>query len=201
MHKLLRFILKVRRFRKRWTQSVIWLSWRSSRLPWGEWDSSFRTSGSCRMGPLPTLRETPDSGWRNPLVTGSSASRQTSRGRHIPQTWTLVTFFSGVIWRIGSTVNHQQLYWNWRTQSSIMWINWETMLSSRDVWLGNSRRGLECAWTGRAATLSTCSDVLMTHPHSAESNVLLIVLLQSILPNFHKTRLMVKHVCWADPWW
>ena len=93
MHKLLRFILKVRRFRKRWTQSVIWLSWRSSRLPWGELDSSFRTSGSCRMGPLPTLRETPDSGWRNPLVTGSSASRQTSRGLHIPQTWTIVTFF------------------------------------------------------------------------------------------------------------
>ena len=97
-----------------------------------------------------------------------------------------LSFFSGVIWRIGSTVNHQQLYWNWRTQSSIMWINWETMLSSRDLWLGNSRRGLESAWTGRAATLSTCSDVLMTHPHSAESSALLIVLLQSILPHFHK---------------
>ena len=112
-----------------------------------------------------------------------------------PRPEPLWLFFSGVIWRIGSTVNHQQLYWNWRTQSSIMWINWETMLSSRDVWLGNSRRGLECAWTGRAATLSTCSDVLMTHPHSAESNVLLIVCFKAFYLIFIKTRLMLTHVC------
>ena len=193
MRKLLQFILKVRIFRKahiakqkRWTRGVIWSPWRSSMLPWGEGDSSFGTCGSCRMEPLPTLRETPDSGgillWQG----------------HQPQDWlpVVATFprpeplwlfslglfeGSGLHWITSNCIG---------TQSSIMWINWETMLSFRDVWLGNSRRGLECAWTSRAATLSTCSDVFMTHPHTAESNVLLIVCFKAFYLILIKTQLM-----------